>query len=125
MIEQIQCRKCLAIKAVAEFSNGRVVCKVCRKEQDRKYYAANREQINEQQRNYRSENHEQINEKNRKYYAANREYYRNYKAANREQIREQNRKYNAENREQINQQTLIRSLDPAKLAELKTKLEKL
>ena len=114
MIEQKQCIKCLAIKAVAEFSKGRGACKVCINEHQRKYKAANREKIKEKDRKYRSANREKIREQNRKYYAANRE-----------QISEHHRKYKAANREQINQQTLIRSLDPAKLAELKTKLEKL
>ena len=114
MIEQKQCIKCLAIKAVAEFDKGRAVCKVCRNEQNRKYRSANREKINEYQRKYKAANREQLSEYQRKNYAANRE-----------QISEHHRKYKAANREQINQQTLIRSLDPAKLAELKTKLEKL
>ena len=86
--------------------------KARRREADRRYREANREQLLERKRQYREANREQVLERGRRYYEANRErkrqyreanreQARQYREANREQAREADRRYREANREQV------------------------
>ncbi len=78
------------------------------KENDKKYYEANKEYKKEYVKKYQAANKEKIGEQRKKYRAANKEYYKKYnkkyQAANKEKLREQKKKYNAapENKERRN-----------------------
>ena len=82
------------------------------REQQRLYREANREQLLERDRLYREANREQVQERNRQYHEANREQVleqqRLYREANREQVLERKRLYREANREQVQEQQRLR-----------------
>ena len=97
------CRKCGQEKPLEEFAKNKEcvlghshICKQCKAEQDRKYYAANSEKCREYARKYYAANSEKAREKHRKWRAANLEKYRanasKYYAANLEMYRAYDRK---------------------------------
>ena len=146
-----QCTQCLAFKPLGEFGNDKnkkdgkkPACKCCKREAQRKYYAANPEKYKESRRQYYAANPEKQREYERKHYAANpekcKEANRQYRAANPEKRREYNRKYRAANPEKCNeaqrrsktaqrharnQCAVFNALDPKKWELLEAKLKTL
>jgi len=144
-----QCCRCLAFKPLGEFHNDkskkdgkRAECRCCKREAQRKRYAANPEKYKESRRKRYAANPEKQREYERKHYAANREKIkesnRQYRAANREKRREYTRKYRAANPEKCNeaqrrsktavrharnQCAVINALDPKKWELLQSKLK--
>lgn len=108
-VEVKTCSNCGKAKPKADFATGRSKCKGCTAEYQRKYQAANREQLAELKRQYQAANREQIAEYNRQYHAANREHIAErqrqqsirYRESNREQLAERNRRYRAANRKRL------------------------
>ena len=80
-------------------------CPDCKKEYNRRYYAANTDAIREQTRRYRAANSDAIRERNRQYRAANgdarRERDRERYADNRDVILQRNRRFRAANPDKV------------------------
>lgn len=69
-----KCSKCKEVKTIDNFGKNRrrkdglhYCCRICKREEERKYREENREVLIEKSRKYREENREIINEKSRKY----------------------------------------------------------
>lgn len=87
------CRKCGQEKPLEEFAKNKEcvlghshICKQCKAEQSRKYYAANSEKAREKHRKWRAANLEKYRANASKYYAANLEMYRAYDRKKRENL---------------------------------------
>jgi gas vesicle protein len=86
------CSKCKIEKSIDQFYKGNdksglyYKCKKCKKEDYKKYYQENKEEILEQSKKYNQENKEEISEQSKKYYQENKEDYKKYYQENREKI---------------------------------------
>ena len=136
MEQEKQCTKCGVFKPLDEYTNDsqrksgkRPSCKKCDNERQRKKYAENPEKAGERARKYREENSYEIIERRRKYYNNNREKLiersRKWRESNPKEWSEMQNKDETNRRATKNQQSLLKALDPEKMAELQRKLEQM
>ena len=124
-METKKCSKCGEVKELGEFHkraasrDGRQNrCKICARQQHKKYYQENKEKRRQYKKQHYQENEEKIKQCTKQYYQENKEkkkqydkqYYqenkekiKQYRQENKEKIRQCNKKYRKENGEKIKQ----------------------
>lgn len=117
-MEQRTCSRCGEAKGAADFPPKRLVCRDCRREDNRQWREANADRVRERARRYREEHSEELKAyfrtryqerrgeilaEKRAYHVANRErilaYRKTYNDLNREATREYSRRWRRNNRD--------------------------
>jgi len=120
MSDEKHCPRCCTFKALEDFGNNKNTndgkaryCKPCKREYYNEWAEANPEKVREKSRRYDNANLDKI-----------REYQRKYRESNK-QPSSYIRARRVLDRATKNQQSLLKALDPEKMAELKRKLEQM